>query len=450
MHEGQVFDDDAVELDRPLDIEGYNGVEYPEPQPVVAAASGVTGPGSAWPRRPRPHVVAYGTTTHPIIPEVALMAAVAPNLPAYLTSARRIGLVGAYDGGAVGIGRVVVDSTWHHWFTWNLHGFRDSDPTIYQGMQAYYRNVGLWLTTPAQRRSMLVAAAWGVVAADPMAFPASGRGYWSVGERVMAVMSRTASQPAIADLVGAFFPIVEELSTLADDVQAEPSSSALPWDITLRAIVGGIATALLRPASEYHAAEGERRRLLDPAAIARHAADGARQGYAALTETLEATATSATDLATRLKDGPGPVAPELIPIDVDLANLRIVAERLQLTDLGDRAGDGHLTLTARLTAGGTVVANRVIEDVDVSELEKRRGFVDLDLVLFEGMIQSGELLLMQVLSGAIAPHDPAVAQVRCTETSVAAPSAWIGAHPPSPSQVWRLWYRVERVDDSTR
>ena len=86
---------------------------------------------------------------------------------------KRFGLVGAYDGDSVGIGRVVVDSTWHHWFSYNLHGFQAANPAMYELMQAYYRNVGLWLATPAQRQSMVVAASWGIVVSDPMAFPAA-------------------------------------------------------------------------------------------------------------------------------------------------------------------------------------------------------------------------------------------------------------------------------------
>ena len=35
---------------------------------------------------------------------------------------KRFGAIGAYNGHCVKIGRVVVDSTWHHWFDVNLNG----------------------------------------------------------------------------------------------------------------------------------------------------------------------------------------------------------------------------------------------------------------------------------------------------------------------------------------
>lgn len=35
---------------------------------------------------------------------------------------RSFGVVGAFDGHRAGVGRVVVDATWHHWFDMNLVG----------------------------------------------------------------------------------------------------------------------------------------------------------------------------------------------------------------------------------------------------------------------------------------------------------------------------------------
>src|SRR5690242_13899111 len=197
---------------------------------------------------------------------------------------------------------------------------------MYKEMQTYYRNVGLWLTTPAQRRSMLVAAAWGVVASDPMAFPVSAdRDAWAVGERVVAVIGRTASVQTLADLVGAFFPRANELLRPEEEPSsAEPSSSALPWDLTLRAVVGGIATSLLEPASDYHAAQRHKRRILDPDAIIRRGAEGAEQGHAYLIAALRSASASAAELADQLEREFQPASPESIPVSIDLVHVRVV------------------------------------------------------------------------------------------------------------------------------
>jgi hypothetical protein len=364
-------------------------------------------------------------------------------------SARRFGLIGAYDGDGVGIGRVVVDSTWHHWFSFNLLGFRDANPSVFEGMQAYYRNVGLWLTTPEQRRSMLAAAVWGVVASDPMGFPSQpSRSLWEMGERVLQIMGRTASQPTLFELVKPFFKHGgEDLFSVPDDMHpSEPCFSCLPLDLALRAIVGGIATALLEPAFDYHRARRGARRLLDPDAIVRRAAEGSEQGYRALVAAVQSSSTSADEMAGRLADNFRPLPPGSIQIPVELIRLRVVAERLQLTDPTDpELVDGRFTLTARLRVAGSVIANKVIDGIAVPPFEPRGAFVNLDHVLYEGVVQSGEGLVVEIVSGAVGREPIGRDRVRFSETVESEPSTWMGAHTPSPGQPWRLWYRVEHA-----
>jgi hypothetical protein len=70
---------------------------------------------------------------------------------------REFGLLGAYDGHlpAANLGRVVVDSTWHHWFNVNLRGL-DNTPhsTNYKDILAYFRNVAVWLA-PKERQNRM-------------------------------------------------------------------------------------------------------------------------------------------------------------------------------------------------------------------------------------------------------------------------------------------------------
>ena len=88
-------------------------------------------------------------------------------------SAKKFGVVGAHNGHAAGVGRVVVDSTWHHWFDVNLtgrplapgdpidpvvpadpkaHGFEATPigEAAYAREQNYFRNVAIWLAPPPQ------------------------------------------------------------------------------------------------------------------------------------------------------------------------------------------------------------------------------------------------------------------------------------------------------------
>jgi hypothetical protein len=75
------------------------------------------------------------------------------------TNARRFACIGAYDGFRSGVGRVVVDSTWHHFFDLNIVGDPTAPAPKNQGFNAtvagqdvlarienYFVNIATWLT----------------------------------------------------------------------------------------------------------------------------------------------------------------------------------------------------------------------------------------------------------------------------------------------------------------
>ncbi|HKX55624.1 MAG TPA: hypothetical protein VJN01_05965, partial [Xanthomonadales bacterium] len=94
--------------------------------------------GDHYPRlgevRPLPKVIAWGRT---------------------LGQPRRVPLVVVYDGYPVEVGRVVVDSTWHHWFNMNLDGLAAApDQVAYRKILRYFVNVAIWLAKPGWRAAM--------------------------------------------------------------------------------------------------------------------------------------------------------------------------------------------------------------------------------------------------------------------------------------------------------
>lgn len=102
---------------------------------------------------------------------------------------KTFGVVGAWDGHRVGKGRVVVDSTWHHFFDINLSGDRylednslpqnqqqklsgfyvlDSDGNrgpneSYQMIMWYYRNIVYWLIPAARHQTLWWQALYEIV-----------------------------------------------------------------------------------------------------------------------------------------------------------------------------------------------------------------------------------------------------------------------------------------------
>lgn len=69
---------------------------------------------------------------------------------------REFGLLGVWDGHqpAANQGRVVVDSTWHHWFNINLRGLRSVGGDNYNDILAFFRNVAIWLAPKPQQAAM--------------------------------------------------------------------------------------------------------------------------------------------------------------------------------------------------------------------------------------------------------------------------------------------------------
>jgi hypothetical protein len=294
MHEGSVIEDDDVPLDEPLDIPGYSGKEFPIPEPVLHPAIGPT--PDVFSRRPRPEVIAYGLTTNAE------------------TAVRRFPLIGVYDGDPVKVGRVVVDSTWHHWFSLNLVGFQAHAPEVYAGMQDYYRNVGLWLATPQQRAFMLILACWGVlVGKQPGAFDRA-LGIWDLGERVVDAIGRTAPQCILTELVATFLE-TRELSSPASSrassgsARRRPARVKPPVRLANEAIVGGIAFELVELA-HHHIREQAlgRKTQVDGGAILERGLRGVRTGVRELGEALSESYAPFAQLEDRLRDPFRPAA----------------------------------------------------------------------------------------------------------------------------------------------
>lgn len=108
---------------------GYSGKHYPT----------VNG------KRPLPKVIARGDT----------LASPPIKLAKGDQEFRTIPLVSVYDGQQIDLGRVVVDSTWHHWLDINLVGMQAAPNKVpFEKIMRYFVNVGIWLASPTWRNAM--------------------------------------------------------------------------------------------------------------------------------------------------------------------------------------------------------------------------------------------------------------------------------------------------------
>lgn len=156
---------------------------------------------SVWPRRgnyqPQPEVVAWGTNKAPL-----RFAGGGGRLRDRLILWREVGAVAAYDGDAVGVGRIVAHSTWHHFVNVNLVGFRNPDGTpgkVLRRLGEYFANLTLWLSPWAARwRMWSTLVAW--TARHPMMREMHGAPALVAGDAAIGLMRSAIGEGALADL----------------------------------------------------------------------------------------------------------------------------------------------------------------------------------------------------------------------------------------------------------
>jgi hypothetical protein len=88
-----------------------------------------------------------------------------PQVVAVATNQRNqteFNLLSAYDGDSVDVGRIVADSSWHHYLGGNLGNFPHPAPanTEADKIGQFYGNLGLWLAPRSKRTQMAQALLW--------------------------------------------------------------------------------------------------------------------------------------------------------------------------------------------------------------------------------------------------------------------------------------------------
>lgn len=182
-------------------------------------------------------------------------------------NAKTFGAIGAYDGHGVNVGRVAVDSTWHHWFDVNLTG-RPTEPGLdqvdpvtamdpkaqgftynaigqqaFERIQNYYRNMAIWLAAPAKQNCIFLRATSGAVIRYPLAEQLDiNLPIWELGGFARDAIGRRAGQCTITEWIWRFFPIeVQEIFKPKPD----PCLTCPPFEMIELFALGGIVREML-------------------------------------------------------------------------------------------------------------------------------------------------------------------------------------------------------------
>ncbi len=166
-----------------------------------AMAPSVAPGDAAWPTKAghqeRPEVIAWGRIKD----------------PAATKHGEEIGVLSAYNGHNVDVGRILADSTWHHWFDINLTG-DDPAPSVYAGfdatpsgqavlkqLDAFFLNVGVWLAPPARQTEMRNAAWWSILWDSAVVELPEKAPMWFFGDQAIDALGRRASRCTVSSWV---------------------------------------------------------------------------------------------------------------------------------------------------------------------------------------------------------------------------------------------------------
>jgi hypothetical protein len=156
---------------------------FPDHQHEGEAVAPTSYPAAEWPSssgfQPKVDVIAWG----PVISPDA-------------NPGREIGLVSVYDGHRADVGRVVADSTWHHWFDINLDGFpgSTSGQAHLDQILCYFLNCAVWLAPAKRQRAMRNAMVWGSIWRHPFVDMAPYKHVRILGASAFDVFGRYAPQ----------------------------------------------------------------------------------------------------------------------------------------------------------------------------------------------------------------------------------------------------------------
>lgn len=218
--------------DGPIDV-------LPDHQHEGEAVAPTDLPAAEWPsnaqgHQEQPFVIAWGDVKDPQV------------------NFKQFGVISAYNGHTVEVGRIVADSSWHHWLDSNLigvgpnGGFNASPEgqAALKKIETYFLNCATWLAPPEKQIEIRNAAWWSTVWADETVEMPADAALKDFGDRAIKVLSRFASSSAVSEWVLGPDVFNRALSD-ASVAQISAGSSLLNLNLEQQ-LAGGILRALMR------------------------------------------------------------------------------------------------------------------------------------------------------------------------------------------------------------
>jgi len=352
---------------------GYSAAEYP------------AGTGSN--PRPEPTVIAVGHPVNAAVPHAKGEKDTSP-----------FGLVSVYDGEQAGVGRVAVDSTWHHWFNLNLEGFVDGAPHT-ELILNYFKNIAVWLSRSSLRNQMLSAATWNLVVInyDPMLFTPD-QSIYLLGEQAKDILGRTATRCTTSQwIIDLIFPEIWDRIRIPE---IDPCYTCPPFEIFEFTMLGGIIRELIPIVEDLRGSEKLQRKRLDTRAIGKSIERGLQRGASEFSNqyqrSLEYALKSAKSFDQVLRKE---ATASQFMVAQDMRKVRLVLERILLNHpsfnvLYDKQ---QLQLSVRATVLGiSILKKDPVFDLDLRYVDQTAAlYADPGVVLLEDAFDEGEDLTLE-------------------------------------------------------
>lgn len=285
MHEGECYVPEDLTKTFPFD--GYTTTEYP----IL--------PKTGKPLKPE------------VIAEAIVIGGHKDEYSSLPTKAKIFGALGAYDGHKVNVGRVAVDSTWHHFvninvigewphndpkskkhqgFNYSDNGNSDKGKKVYQDIKTYWRNLGVWLAPKKIQKSILATALWRIRWSQPLAEELSSRtvqkglsreGILYLGRVARYSLNNISSEEQVIQWIVPYLTEIEDIvSPWWGNSESAPD---LVFDVIVNSVLGGMILSIAKEFPERSQenklrAERELNRVLD---------SGVYLGIKAAQETLQ-------------------------------------------------------------------------------------------------------------------------------------------------------------------
>ncbi len=220
--------------------------------------------------------------------------------PAATKHGQEIGVISAYDGHNVDVGRIVADSTWHHWFDINLTGIAPP-PSPYAGfdataagqaalkkIDAYFLNCGVWLAPPDRQAAMRHAAWWPILWSNQFVELPREAPLWFYGDQAIDALGRRASRCTVTEWIFDWPVFKEKIPRWEWPMLLEKFQLIdVPFE---RYVAGGIVRQLMQEVGPWAPNASFPRKAPDDEILDRATAAGIDAGLSALGKQLNSEA----------------------------------------------------------------------------------------------------------------------------------------------------------------